>query len=858
VVIDGLPIDNSTSNTSAADYPFNMNLQGVNNSNRALDINPDDIETITILKGPAAAALYGAQAASGAIIITTKKARGKGGKSKGFSLTYSSSLEIQKVNKLPELQTKYGQGTGGGTLDSDGKPVEEGSPNPASPNSWGPLTKPDSAWDNLKEFFKTGHLYNNSVVLNAFNEKSSLRVSFANIKQDGIVPNSDYKRNTITVNADHRISDKFSFGTAFSYINSSGTMVQNGSNLSGVMLGLTRTPADYRLSDPNSGGPNGWTNADNTQRQWFPLYDNPHWSVRNNPYTTDLNRIYGNLNFKFAPFKFMDLSYRLGTDVYTDKRLSIFSIGSNQPDNAPGGEISENIQTHRYVYQDILATFKRSLTDDIDASLMLGSNVQYEHSQDQYLRGRDLTIPGYYNLSNASNLYANSSYSVLKKTGVFGDLNVNYKEYVFLNVTARQDRWSSFNKKILYPSASLAFVFSDFINQKWFTFGKARVAYAQAGKGPSAYSTKNYYAKPFFSDGFTSGLGFPYLSQNGFGASNVLNDPNIKPETTTSQEFGLDLRFLDSRFRIDFTYYNQQSKDIILSLPIAPSSGYRFLYTNSGEMENKGIEMVVAASIIKKKDFTWDVAVNFNRNRNKVIKLGNGVDELAPEEAFTSAGSYAIVGDPYGVIYGTKWARNDAGQLIIGANGLPTLDPKKGNLGSPYPDWMMGFRNTFTYKGVSLTGLLDIRQGGVVWNGTYARLSRLGRTEESTDRNRTYVIDGVKADGTPNTKAVSAASYYQTYLGDGGSYAAENAIQDASWLRLRELGLSYNLKVKAVDKYIKSVDLGVVAKNLWLKTDYKGVDPETSLTGAGSNVGGFDYFNNPGIKSWIFSLRANF
>jgi hypothetical protein len=275
-------------------------------------------------------------------------------------------------------------------------------------------------------------------------------------------------------------------------------------------------------------------------------------------------------------------------------------------------------------------------------------------------------------------------------------------------------------------------------------------------------------------------------------------------------------------------------------------------------MENKGIEMVVAASIIKKKDFTWDVAVNFNRNRNKVIKLGNGVDELAPEEAFSSAGSYAIVGDPYGVIYGTKWARNDAGQLIIGANGLPTLDPKKGNLGSPYPDWMMGFRNTFTYKGVSLTGLLDIRQGGVVWNGTYARLSRLGRTEESTDRNRTYVIDGVKADGTPNTKAVSAASYYQTYLGDGGSYAAENAIQDASWLRLRELGLSYNLKVKAVDKYIKSVDLGVVAKNLWLKTDYKGVDPETSLTGAGSNVGGFDYFNNPGIKSWIFSLRANF
>ncbi len=856
IVIDGLPISNETENTSPSDYPFNANLQGVQTSNRGIDINPDDIETMTVLKGPAAAALYGAQAASGAIIITTKKARVRG-KGKGFGVTYSSSLELQKVNKLPELQTKYGQGTGGGTIVA-GAPKEEGAPNPASPNSWGPKTKPDSAWNNMEEFFKTGHLYNNSVVLNAFNEKSSLRLSLANLKQDGVIPNTDYKRNTITVNADHRISDKFIFGTTFSYVNSGGTLVQNGSNLAGVMLGLTRTPADFRLSDPNSTGANGWTNADGTQRSWFPLYDNPHWSVRNNPFTTDMNRMYGNLNFKASPFSFMDLTYRLGTDVYTDKRYSIFAIGSNQPASAPNGEINENTKTYRYVYQDLLATFKRSLTKDIDASLLIGTNLQYERTDDQFLRGRDLTIPDYYNLSNAANLYANSSYTILKKSGVFADLNIDYKNYLFLNVTARQDRWSSFNKTITYPSTSLAFVFTDFVKQNWLTFGKVRLAYAQAGKGPSAYSTKNYYGKPFFTDGFTDGLGFPYLAQNGFGISNTLNDPNIKPETTSSTELGLDLRFFESRLRIDFSYYNQQSKDIILSLPIASSSGFRALYTNSGEMENKGIEIIASGTPVKTKDFSWDIGINFSRNRNKVLALANGVKEVAPEEAFSSAQAYAIVNSPYGAIYGTKWARNSSGQLIIGANGLPTLDPEKGNLGNPYPDWMMGLRNSFDYKGIKLTGLFDIRQGGVAWNGTYARLNRLGVTEESADRNRTYVIEGVLADGTPNTKEVSANAYWSTYQGDGGSYAAENAIQDVSWFRLRELGLSYNLKLKAVDKYIKSVDLGFVAKNLWLKTDYKGVDPETSLTGAGSNIGGFDYFNNPGIKSYIFSLKANF
>jgi hypothetical protein len=275
-------------------------------------------------------------------------------------------------------------------------------------------------------------------------------------------------------------------------------------------------------------------------------------------------------------------------------------------------------------------------------------------------------------------------------------------------------------------------------------------------------------------------------------------------------------------------------------------------------MENRGIEMVLGGTPIKSDKFTWEVNVNWASNRNKVLQLAPGVDEINIEAAFASNGSYAIVGEPYGVLYGSRWRRNDAGQLLIGSNGLPLVDAQRGNIGIPYPKWYGGLRNTFTFKGVTLTALLDVRRGGQIWNGTWGRLTRLGITDETAERDRLYLIEGVKAsDGTPNDRKVSAYDYFRTYRGDAGSYASENAIQDGSWTRLRELGLSYNLKLKST-KLIQSLDLGIVGKNLLLFTEYKGIDPETSLTGAGSNIGGFDYFNNPGLKSWIASIKFNF
>lgn len=863
IVVDGVPIDNSTTQSTAGDNPFNSNLSGVNNSNRGVDINPDDIESMNVLKGPAAAALYGVRAGAGAIIITTKK--GKKG-TKSFSVDFNTSAEISQVNKLPKLQMKYSQGTGGGTLKADKSGSNAaGIYRPGiTPQSWGNLTKDSlgiTPTDNMGEFFQTGYAYNNNISITNTSENSSIRVSLGRLDQTGIVPNTKFNRTTVRMTADTRLNKKLSLGGTVNYINSGGIRSQNGSNLSGVMLGLLRAPNSYKLNDPANGG---FKNPDGTQRTYMTIYDNPWWTANENPFVDDVNRVLGNVNMTYDAADWMSVTYRIGTDFWTDERKQIFAVGSWAPDNAPGGEVDHNILRSHEVYSDLLVTFKKDITKDIKASLLLGNNMNHRYSQDLYSRGRDLGVPGNYNLNNAANLYSSESNSTIRTYAHFFDLNLAYQNYLFLGVTGRREVASTFGtakNDFFYPSANLSLVFTELVKIPTLTFGKIRVAYAQAGISPAAYGTSTYFVRSTYTDGFTGGLSFPYTGINGYGYSNTLGNPNLKPERNTGREFGLDLRFFEGRLGFDFTYYVQRSTDLLVYRPVAPSSGFSQSYENLGEMENRGIELMLNATPIQKKDFQWDITLNFTRARNEVLKLAEGVKELSLEAGFASMGSYAIVGEPYGVFYGTKWARNSSGQLIIGTNGLPTVDPVRGNLGNPYPDWFAGLRNTFTYKNVSLTCLFDIRQGGSIWNGTWARLQQIGNTEESAEgREKAYIIEGVKADGTANDIAISSYNYFRTFKGDGGNYAAENAMQDGSWIRLRDLGISYKFTTlpASVSKYVKGLELGIVGRNLWLKTDYTGVDPETSLTGAGSNIGGWDYFNNPSTKSYTFSLKANF
>ncbi|MGZ4035259.1 MAG: SusC/RagA family TonB-linked outer membrane protein [Bacteroidia bacterium] len=847
IVIDGVIMDNSTNTPTPGDAPFNMNLQGVNESNRALDINPDDIESVSILKGPAAAALYGSQAANGAIVYTTK--RGKGGS--GFGATFSSSVGIDKVSNLPKLQETYGQGALIG-----GVPTSTS----ATSNSWGPTVS--NPYDPYKAFFKTGYTYTNNVAVYGSNEKSSIRLSVGNTNQTGIVPNSSLKRTTVRLTADTKLTDKLTAGGTVDYTNTAGVRIQNGSNLAGTMLTLTRTPVDFDITK--------YINADGTQRQYYAFYDNPLYSAYKNPYTDQTNRMVGNAYLDYKILDNLSLNWKVGTDAYNTTTKQVYAISSFGNDNSDGtGQINNTSLQFRNVNSDAILKYNKQVTKDVGVDALLGYNYRYEESSSIFARGRTLTVPGFYNLNNASELYSSNSESYQKQNAAYLDATINYKRMLYLNVTGRNEWNTAFGKKskgYFYPKADLSWVFSEaFKLPSWFSFGKIRAAYANAGIAPAPYSKNTNYTVPFYTDGYTNGNTLPYLGQAGLAQSTSLGNPNIKPERVIDEEVGFNLSFLNNRATIDFTYYDETSKDLLIYEPVAASSGYLSRYVNAGTMTNKGIELAVGGTPIKTKNFNWTINLGWSQNKNKVTFLADGVQQFNYEVGFGGLGSYAIPGQPYGVFYGSTWKRNGNGDLLLDANGLPQVSSTASVVGNPNPKWLMNINNTFTYKALTFSFLWDIRYKGDIWNGTEQSLNTKGKSAATVDRNSTYDITGVYDAGTPNAGQShtthlpgydgSGADYFTYYKGQNG--ADENAIQDGGWVRLRSISISYRFDLtKGEKKYLfKYVDLGVSGRNLLLFTKYTGVDPETSLTGAGSNIKGFDYFNNPGTKSFLFNLK---
>jgi TonB-linked SusC/RagA family outer membrane protein len=861
IIVDNVPYDNSTNTVIGADYPFNPNLQGVNESNRALDINPEDIENISVLKGPSASALYGTRAANGVILITTKRGR------QGLQVSYGVSYDISEVNKLPEVQTEFGQGganraTAGGQLlaDQSGSNPEGVSQPGATPNSWG--ARATESFDNFDNYFERGQLLNNNISIGGGTENTTFRFSYGNTLQTGIVPNTRLNRNTFRVNA--------STGTTRVRITANGAYsttqdrkAQNGSNLSGVMLPLLRMPVDFDIRGGDGDG--GFENIDGSQHSYFAPYDNPLWTAYRNPNESNVTRLTGALSLDYFATDWLTLTARVGTDQYHDNRDQIIAIGNNNFD--PRGEVWEGNVKHEEINTDLLARASETF-GDFSTAITVGSQLNHRQDDNTFSRGTALAVADFYNLSNASILYTDNQTYIRRLAGIFLTADIGYRDLVYLTVGGRNDWASTFGAEakssFFYPNASISFILSEVMPENdVLSYAKLRASFARAGREPdpfqlATYPSRTYFERPFFTDGFTDGNSFPYLGQNGFAYSNVLGNPELRPEVNNSYETGLDLRFLENRLNFNFTYYYSKSEDLLVVRPIASSSGFEFFTSNVGEMENQGIEIEADFDLLRYDNFTWNLGGNFTRNRNKVLRLAPGVPSFSIETAFTGIGSYAIEGQPYGAVFGTMWERNDDGQLIIGANGLPIRAAEEGFLGNPYPDWTAGIRNEFRFFGVSLSALLDIREGGILWNGTWARMNNIGRTKESGDgRSNFYVIEGVKqGDGTPNDIRVGAYDYFRVYKGDAPGYAVENAIQDGSWVRLREVTLSYTLPT--FSRFVKGLTFFVTGRNLWLSTDYTGVDPETSLTGAGSNIGGFDYFNMPGTRSYIFGLRSNF
>ena len=845
IVIDGVIMDNSTNTPTPGDAAFNMNLQGVSESNRALDINPDDIESVSILKGPAAAALYGSQASNGAIIYTTK--RGKSGS--GFGATFSSSVGIDKVSNLPKLQEVYGQGSGGVS-------------STATSNSWGPKLADGVARDPYKDFFQTGYTYNNNAAIYGSTDKSSIRLSVGNTNQSGIVPNSSLKRTTVRLTADTKLSEKLTVGGTVDYTNTAGVRIQNGSNLAGSMLTLTRTPVDFDIRN--------YQNPDGTQRQYYAYYDNPLYSAYKNPYTDQTNRMLGNIYLDYKILNNLSVNWKVGTDAYNTITKQVYAISSFGNDNSDGtGQVNNTSYQFRNVNSDVIVKYNKQLTKDIGLDALLGYNFKYIESSSIFARGRTLTVPGFYNLSNASELYSSNSESYEKQNAAYLDATVNYKRWFYLNLTGRNEWTTALGKKskgYFYPKVDLSWVFSEtFKLPKWFSFGKIRAAYANVGIGPSPYSTKTYYSVPIFTDGYTNGNTLPYLGQAGLAQSTALGNPNIKPERVEDAEVGFNLSFLNNRVTLDFTYYNETSKDLLIYEPVAASSGYTSRYVNAGTMTNKGIELAIGITPVQTKNFNWTINGGWSQNKNKVTFLADGVQQFNYEVGFGGLGSYAIPGQPYGVFYGSTWKRNGNGDLLLDANGLPQVSATASVVGNPNPKWLMNINNTFTYKALTFGFLWDIRDGGDIWNGTEQSLNTKGKSAATADRNSTYDISGVYDAGTPNAGQAhtthlpgydgSGADYFTYFKGQNG--ADESAIQNGGWVRLRSVSISYRFDLtKKEKKYVfKYVDFGVSGRNLLLFTKYTGVDPETSLTGAGSNIKGFDYFNNPGTKSFLINLK---
>jgi TonB-linked SusC/RagA family outer membrane protein len=880
MVVDGVPIDNSQIATEDL-------RSGVANSNRAIDINPDDIESISVLKGGAAAALYGTRGANGVILITTKK----GAYGEDFKVNVSSSMEISQVNKLPELQNRYSQGYfgtyGGGT---------------SNPFSWGPAladlgydadgnitqdaTGGVTPYDNTA-FLQRGRRLNNSLTLSGGGQKSSYYLSIANLQDQGIVPLNQFDRTTIRLTGSGQIATNLKATASLAYSNSGGYRVQQGSNTSGLMLGLLRTPPTFDnsngVTDPTD--PAAYLNADGSQRNYRAGggYDNPYWTINMNPFTDDVNRVFGYTKFDWSPVENLLVSYRYGIDQYSDVRKQIISINSR---TFPGGSIADEAYAIKEQNHDLTARYSMDL-GPIGASFFGGFNANQRDRKYVGTYGTGLVLPNFYNMSNAQNQQAYESFVGRRLWGIYGEAQFDYADWAYLTLTARRDQASTFGNvstPIIYPSVSLSLILTEAlgIESDVLNFAKLRASSAQVGSEPGFASNATYFNQAGVGSGWINGISFPYLGVTGFTQSNTLGNPNLLPEYTVTNEIGGEVRMFNNKISADITLYQQTSKDLIVAVPVAGSSGYTSSFINAGEMTNTGVELQLNANLVKTDDFTWDAGMTFTRNRNIVKKLADGVDVISLPWGFFGANQRLVEGEAYGTLYGDDWARDENGNALVDASGYPVYSSTEVVVGDPNPDYLMGITSAASYKNWSFNMLWDIRQGGDIWNGTRGALYYFGTHADTdvmpdgTKRGETFVWEdvvmgnsGVYAPGTTDADGndISGQPNTTPILNDIDSYAlgplsgftgaSRPFIEDGSWIRLRNIGVNYKFDTEALNgTKLKGLSVGVSGRNIFLRTPYRGVDPETNLSGA-TNSQGADYFNMPNTMGVIFNLKAN-
>lgn len=893
IVVDGIPFVNETANGIG-----NTATAGVSQQSRLNDINQDDIETMTILKGASAAAVWGSQAANGVIVITTKKGRNKD----KVDISYSAVASFDKISDKHPLQSNYGQGSRGvwrqNNSRSWGDKISDRTGGEDVFNTSGqyfeaygggthyPITTKNSQETfvdkNFDQVFGTGYSLNQSVSVSGAGEKGGIYLSFGKLKNEGIIKNSFYDKINANLSASYRFNDWFSVKGKASYIKINSNRIQQSSNVNGLYLGLLRNAPDVDIEDyigtyyDNSGTP-----TENRQRSYRntygsktnSAYNNPLWTTNELKNPNEVNRYIMNLEATFKPIEKLTLIARGGLDNYTDVRESFFPVYSSGSVQSKGLYSIENRDLKNLAF-DFIARSNFDLTDDINLTAMLGYGHINRERETLYSEAREFLfntrLKDLNTLSTIENVESINSKSFYKSDRFYSVLGFSYND-VFLNLTGAYETFSSSSEGVFYPAADVSWVFSNmnaFEDSSFLSNGKLRASFGQVGIAPARHRFDTTYETFTYQD-YSDPVDISYYG-GGFKLNDDQGNKNLKPEIKTEFEVGTDLRFFDNRVGFNFTYYKNEINDVLLDVSLSPSSGFNNQYRNAGKLENKGIEIDFNVDIIRKEDYGVSVYGNFNNNQSKVLDLaGTEVVSLVGG----SISSVAIVGQPMSVLYGSKILRNDDGSYDLDANGFLQKDSELGVIGDPNPEWRGGLGLRANYKKLHFNILFETSQGNDYAERTRFILGNFG-THADVGNEVTPAVDVLDVNGNVHPAGVPVRGNIADfgagpvlleqswYTGRGGGFGSspinELAINDASWVRLREVTLGYTLDSERFRKSkLASIDFAVTGRNLAIWTDVVGVDPEINQSGV-ANGFGIDYFTNPTTQSFVFSIKINY
>lgn len=878
-VVDGIPVDNSTTINGS-------NLSGADTPNRASDIDPADVESIDILKGAAAAAIYGARAADGVIMITTKS--GHAGQTR-FSVR--TSLTSDDVTKSFPLQTSYGQGTKGATGACSTDNCS------GTSTSWGPLLTGVPTYDHFDELFHTGHTVDTELQVSGGDDRNTFFASGGRTDQNGvIVGNNDfYTKNNGRLKAAHKVSNNLTLGGNIALVDVRNAALLNGGAVSGLMLGALRTPPDFNnfpYLDPTTGlqrsyrFPHPGASSLITSRG----YDNPFFALNSNSNSELTDRTTASLNVDYQALLWLKIAYTLGGDYYGDTQMTGYALTAS---DFPKGRVQRTTAERLQIDHNLVATAMHTFSNNLSGTLTLGQNLNSRRQRDLLVTGSDLIAPQPFAINNTVSQASSEGLSTIHTESYFGQATTDLYNQLYLTAGVRNDGFSTFgqaNPRAWYPKASAAWTFTNLFNASQtglLNYGKARLSYGETGKEPGVYSTNTTLNNGSFGSGYGD---VTNTTQGGFGglfSSGTRGNPNLKPERQKEIESGVDLGFLDRRADAGVTYYDEHSVDVILSVPRPPTSGFSAQQLNGASLRSKGWEATFNVRPITTARLTWEVGAEWAQNHTTVDDLQGALFVGAGGGTFAEAVPQAVAGGGF-VYRGLGFARcgmsqqsslrdnrngvitdfdsscqgKARGTLYIDSTGFPVKDPNIRQVADPNPRWTGGLHSTVTFGKWQLSANVDHKQGGQVMNTTKGSLYNFGTHKDTEKRNvnevfGTDLLQGAVTGPGAGMPVLIGESWY-TGNGTANSNIVEEFAEDGGYTKLREISVAYSVTGSIVQRAgFSSMDLRVAGRNLYTWTKYSGLDPETNLAGASALLQGYDFFNMPQTRSIVVSVGLN-